>query len=80
MIKEFLKEHPYLRLEIKHINGVWDDCFRIKLYDDRRTRNTMYEINILDTEIENLNVDFETAIMTPIISWYKQQMEVKRND
>lgn len=77
MIKEFLKEHPYLRLEIKHINGVCDDCFRIRLYDDR-TRNTMYETTVSDTEIENLNVDFETAIMTPIISWYEQQMEEKK--
>lgn len=77
MIKEFLKEHPYLRLEIKYINGVWNNCFRIRLYDDR-THNTMYEITVSDTEIENLNVDFETAIMTPIISWYTQQMEEKK--
>lgn len=77
MIKEFLKEHPYLRLDIKHINGVWEDCWQIRLHDDR-THNTTFGIIILDTTIENLNVDFETAIMTPIISLYEQQMEEKK--
>lgn len=77
MIKEFLKEHPFFRLEIVYIDGFWENGWHIRLYDDR-TRNTMYETTVSDTEIENLNVDFETAIMTPIISWYEQQMEEKK--
>lgn len=38
----------------------------------------LFNHKILATAIENLNVDFETAIMTPIISWYEQQMEEKK--
>lgn len=81
MIKEFLKEHPYLRLNIKYIkdiwvtNGLYESCWRIQLCDGT---TVMFEHFILDTAIENLNVDFETAIMTPIISWYEQQMEEKK--
>lgn len=79
MIKEFLKEHPFLRLEIVYIDGFWENGWQIRLYDDR-TRIMLFSHKILATAIENLNVDFETAIMTPIINWYEQQMEVKRND
>lgn len=77
MIKEFLKEHPFFRLEIVYIDGFWENGWQIRLYDDR-TRIMLFSHKILATAIENLNVDFETAIMTPIISWYEQQMEEKK--
>lgn len=79
MIKEFLKEHPFFRLEIVYIDGFWENGWQIRLYDDR-TRIMLFSHKILATAIENLNVDFETAIMTPIINWYEQQTEEKRND
>ena len=31
----------------------------------------IFEHFITDFELERLNVDFETAIMTPIINWWK---------
>lgn len=77
MVKEFLKEHPFFRLEIVYIDGFWENGWQIRLYDDR-TRIMLFSHKILPTAIENLNVDFETAIMTPIISWYEQQMEGKK--
>lgn len=77
MIKEFLKEHPFFRLEIEYINGVWENGWRIRLYDGPNGI-MLFDHKILATAIENLNVDFETAIMTPIISWYEQQMEEKK--
>lgn len=77
MIKEFLKEHPFFRLEIVYIDGFWENGWQIRLYDDR-TRIMLFSHKILATAIENLNVDFETAIMTPIINWYEQQTEEKK--
>lgn len=77
MIKEFLKEHPFFRLEIVYIDGFWENGWQIRLYDDR-TRIMLFSHKILATAIESLNVDFETAIMTPIINWYEQQMEEKK--
>lgn len=77
MIKEFLKEHPFFRLEIVYIDGFLENGWRIRLYDGPNGI-MLFNHKILATAIENLNVDFETAIMTPIISWYEQQMEEKK--
>jgi hypothetical protein len=77
MIKEFLKEHPFFRLEIVYIDGFWENGWHIRLYDGPNGI-MLFNHKILATAIENLNVDFETAIMTPIISWYEQQMEEKK--
>ena len=33
--------------------------------------NTIYAHFIEDKEIDELNVDFDTAIMTPVINWWK---------
>ena len=54
-----------------------ENGWRIRLYDGPNGI-MLFNHKILATAIENLNVDFETAIMTPIISWYEQQMEEKK--
>lgn len=72
MIKKFFEEHDHLRFALQHLDifgGVWE----IRIY------NTTYDFGIdpiythiiRDNELDNLNVDFETAIMTPVIDWWE---------
>lgn len=77
MIKEFLKEHPFLDQRQYTLMVSGENGWRIRLYDGPNGI-MLFNHKILATAIENLNVDFETAIMTPIISWYEQQMEEKK--
>ena len=71
MIKEFFEKNTHLKFAIQHL-GIHGGGFMINVY------NTTYDIIdpifehfITDFELERLNVDFETAIMTPIINWWK---------
>ena len=72
MIKEFFKEHDHLRFALQHLD-IFDGGWEIRIY------NTTYDFEvdpiythfIEDKEINKLNVDFETAIMTPVINWWK---------
>ena len=72
MIKEFFKEHDHLRFALQHLS-IFDGGWKIRIY------NTTYDFGvdpiytyfIEDKEIDELNVDFETAIMTPVINWWK---------
>ena len=71
-IREFFKEHDHLRFTLQHLD-IFDGGWEIRIY------NTTYDFGfepiythfIEDKEMDALNVDFETAIMTPIINWYK---------
>ena len=77
MIKEFFKKNSHLKLQhLDLFGGGW----KIEIY------NTTYDFGInpifghyiADEELERLNVDFETAIMTPVINW-KEDLEKKRD-
>ena len=79
-IKEFFKDHDHLRFTLQHLD-IFDGGWEIRIY------NTTYDFGIepifehyiLDEELESLNVDFETAIMTPVINW-KEDLERKRKE
>lgn len=73
MIKEFFEEHNHLCFKLQHIdshNGGW----QIQIYNttlDFGCTDTIYKHIVLDCEINDSNVDFETMIMTPVINWWK---------
>ena len=87
MIKEFFKEHDHLRFSLQHLDA-FDGGWKISIYNTTYDFgvDTIYTHFIEDKEIDELNVDFETAIMTPIINWWKttlpynEEKEKKRRD
>ena len=78
MIKEFLKNNSHLKLGLQHL-GVYGGGWKIQIYNTTYDSGIepIFEYYILDEELEQINVDFETAIMTPVINW-KKDMEDKR--
>ena len=79
MMKDFLKENTHLRISIQHL-GLFGGGFEVKVH------NTTHDILgyifrhfITDEELESLNVDFETAIMTPIVNWWKETNPMRGN-
>ena len=73
MIKEFFEEHDYLCFKLQHI-GRHGGGWLIRIYNttlDLGCTEPIYEHIVLDFEINNSNVDFETIIMDPVINWWK---------
>lgn len=69
-IKEFFEEHTHLKLGLQHL-GIFDGGFMIQVYNTTYDPfEPVFKHFITDFEVTNLNVDFETIIMTPIINWY----------
>lgn len=79
MIKEFFKKNDHLKLGLQHLD-VYGGCWKIQVYNT--TYNSgfepIFEHYILDEDMENLNVDFETVIMTPIINWYEDCLKRRK--
>lgn len=74
MTKKFLEEHTQFKLAIQHL-GINGGGFKIQLYNttwDYTCTEAAYEHFISDFELANLRVDFETAIMIPIINWWEE--------
>lgn len=80
MIKKFFKEHDHLKLGLQHL-GLYGGGWKIQVYNTTYDSGfeSIFEHYILDEEMENLNVNFETAIITPIINWYEDCIE-RRNE
>lgn len=79
MIKDFFKKNSHLKLGLQHLDllgGGW----KIEIYNTTYDFgiDPIFEHYIVDEELERLNVDFETAIMTPVINW-KEDLEKKRD-
>ena len=80
MIKEFLEKYNHLKLSLQHLDE-FGGCWRIQIY------NTTYDSGldpifvhyITDEELNNLNLDFETAIMIPVLNWMSEN-ERRRNE
>ena len=77
MIKEFFKKNSQLKLGLQHL-GLYGGGWKIEVYNTAYAFGIepIFEHYILDEELESLNVDFETAIMTPVINW-KEDLEKK---
>lgn len=85
MIKDFLKKHSQFKLSLQHL-GLFCGGWKIQIYDTTYDSGfePVFEHYITDFELDALNVDFETAIITPVINWFedceKNRMEVIEND
>lgn len=70
IIKEFFETRDHLCFKLQHI-GRYDGGWKIQIYNttlDLDCAEPIYEHIVLDSEIDNSNVDFETLIMTPVIN------------
>lgn len=81
MIKEFLKKHSHLKLGLQHLElhgGGW----KIEIYNTTYNLGLepVFEHYITDDKINNLNVDFETAIITPIVNWLEDCEERRKKN
>lgn len=75
MIKDFFKKNDHLKFIIQHL-GINDGGWQVEIYNTTSGNNTpCYRHFYSDFEIDNLVIDFEAAIMTPIISWWEESQE-----
>lgn len=73
MIKEFFEKHDHLCFKLQR-TGRHSGGWLIRIYNttlDLGCIDPIYEHIILDSEINNSNVDFETIIMTSVINWWE---------
>lgn len=77
-IKEFFKKYDHLKLAIEHL-GINGGCWKIEVYNTTYDFgiDPIFEHYISDDDVENLLVDFETIIMTPILNWW-ESVQAKR--
>lgn len=74
-IKEFFKEHDYLKLCLQHMD-LDGGCWRIQIYNTTwNVFDPIFKHYISDYKIDNLvdEISFETVIMTPILDWWEKQ-------
>lgn len=73
MIKKFFSEHSHLKLSLQQL-GLFGGGWRIQIYNTTWDSGfePIFEHYILNKDIDKLNVDFETVIMTPIINWWEE--------
>lgn len=78
MIEEFFKKYSHLKLALQHL-GLCGGGWKIQIYNATYDFGVdpIFEYYIRDDELKSLNVDFETAIMTPIINW-KRDLYLER--
>lgn len=78
MIKEFLEKYDWMRLYIQHL-GINGGGFKVSLYNTTYSfAEPVFEHFINDEDLSNLRVDFETAIMTPVVNWMLAQEEKRK--
>lgn len=70
MLKKFLQTHTHLSVKIMYFasqGGYWS----IQVFNQTFDFYTpIFEYKMLANELDNLNVDFETALMTPVVNWW----------
>lgn len=79
MIRQFLKDHPYLSVKISYftsLGGRWV----IQIYNSTFDRCIpIFEYTLLEEELNDLNVVFETALMTPVLNWWDNRHKKEEN-
>ncbi len=74
MIKEFFRKNDHLCFQLQHLS-VFGGGWRIRVYNtsyDMSCSEPIFEHFVSDFDISNLNVDFDMAIMTPVIIWWEK--------
>lgn len=78
MIKEFFEKNTHLKLGLQHV-GVNGGGFEVKVYNTTwDCFSPIFMHFISDSDIQNMNVDFETLIMTPIINWWDDILKKRK--
>lgn len=76
-IKEFFKEHDNLKLDLQHYPFI-GGCWTILIYDTTKySLEPIFKRTIVDEEIDKLNLDFETIIMTHVEEWWETRQKNK---
>lgn len=70
--KDFFKKNSHLKLSLQHTDA-FGGGYKIQIYNTTYDMGIkpVYERFMQDIIVDRLNVDFETAIMTPIIKWWE---------
>lgn len=81
MIKKFFREHSHLKLALQQL-GLFGGGWRIQVYNTTWDCGVepIFEHYITNEDLDKLKVDFETAIMTPIINWWEDIQERRRKE
>lgn len=71
-IKEFFEKYDWLKISIQHL-GLFGGCWKIEVYNTTwDIFEPVFEHYITDKMINNLYLDFETIIMTPVLDWWER--------
>lgn len=69
--KEFLKKYTHLKIAMQHLE-IHGGGYQIEVYNTTwNSIEPVFKYFISDMEIDKLKVNYETAIMVPIINWYE---------
>lgn len=81
MIEKFFREHSHLKLSLQQL-GLFGGGWQIEIYNTTWDGGIepIFRHYIMNETIENLNVDFETIIMTPIINWWEDNEKRRRRE
>ena len=70
MLKKFLQEHPHLSVKFSYfgrLGGYWE----VQVFNHTFDFCTpIFEYKMTSEELDALNVDFETALMTSVTNWW----------
>jgi hypothetical protein len=72
--KEFLKEYKHLKISIQYLD-IFDGCYKIQVYNTYYQSFPVFEHIIPEFDMDNLKVDFDTVITTPILNWLQETGE-----
>ena len=71
-MKEFLRKYDWLKITVQHFDlhgGVW----KIEVYNTTWDLfEPVFKHYITDQMVNNVNLDFETIIMTPVLNWWDE--------
>lgn len=76
MLKEFLQKHTHLSVKFSYVGGLnnhWtpSNYWVIQVFNNTFDLCTpIFEYTMTAEELDKLNVDFETALITPIVNWW----------
>ena len=70
MLKKFLQTHSHLSVKFMYLpclGGMW----KIQVFNHTFDLCTpIFEYSILEEELDDLNVDLETALIVPVVNWW----------
>lgn len=75
MLEEFLKTHSHLRIKFSY-HRAKGNYWMVQIFNTTFDLGTpIFEYKMTAEELDQLNVDFETALMTPVVNWWDNRHE-----